>query len=59
MNNFDFRLWDLSKRRSSCQVFPSVQHQRLSINRELNHPAFQSIRIEQVLHFSLYVYFSK
>ncbi|XP_065339074.1 rho-related BTB domain-containing protein 1 isoform X3 [Cloeon dipterum] len=46
-NKSNQRLWDLSKRRSSCQVFPSIHHQRVSINKELNHPAFQSIRIEQ------------
>lgn len=48
-------MWEQLKRRSSCQILPSTEHtfkhSSLKIsggaNRELNHPAFQSIRITQ------------
>ncbi|XP_046383343.1 rho-related BTB domain-containing protein 1 isoform X2 [Ischnura elegans] len=42
------RVWDQIKRRSSCQVLPS-DARRVGVSRELNHPAFQSIRIEEVI----------
>ncbi|KAK7792778.1 hypothetical protein R5R35_004888 [Gryllus longicercus] len=42
------RVWDQLKRRSSCQVLTTDSSKRLGVTRELNHPAFQAIRIEQV-----------
>ncbi|XP_025990746.1 rho-related BTB domain-containing protein 1 isoform X3 [Solenopsis invicta] len=41
------RVWEQLKRRSSFQVLPTVDNQRKSngATRELNHPAFQNIRI--------------
>ncbi|XP_073969852.1 rho-related BTB domain containing isoform X3 [Rhodnius prolixus] len=45
-------VWDQLKRRSSCQVLTTACNnspsQRVCINRELNHPAFTSIRVQQV-----------
>nr|XP_024219309.1 rho-related BTB domain-containing protein 1 [Halyomorpha halys] len=44
-------VWDQLKRRSSCQVLTSACNnspsQRICANRELNHPAFTSIRVQQ------------
>ena len=45
-----FRVWEQLKRRSSCQVLSTETKQRLGVSRELNHPAFQAIRIEQVTY---------
>ncbi|KAL6445575.1 hypothetical protein ACFW04_000840 [Cataglyphis niger] len=41
------RVWEQLKRRSSFQVLPTVDNQRKTngATRELNHPAFQNIRI--------------
>ncbi|XP_024869425.1 rho-related BTB domain-containing protein 1 isoform X3 [Temnothorax curvispinosus] len=41
------RVWEQLKRRSSFQVLPTMDNQRKSngATRELNHPAFQNIRI--------------
>lgn len=41
------RVWEQIKRRSSFQVLPTVDNQKKSTGatRELNHPAFQSIRV--------------
>ncbi|XP_014216043.1 rho-related BTB domain-containing protein 1 isoform X3 [Copidosoma floridanum] len=41
------KVWDQIKRRSSFQVLPTVESQRKSIgaSRELNHAAFQNIRV--------------
>ncbi|XP_058802582.1 rho-related BTB domain-containing protein 1 isoform X2 [Phymastichus coffea] len=41
------KVWDQIKRRSSFQVLPTLETQRKPIGatRELNHPAFQSIRV--------------
>ncbi|XP_011871192.1 PREDICTED: rho-related BTB domain-containing protein 1 isoform X3 [Vollenhovia emeryi] len=41
------RVWEQLKRRSSFQVLPTLDNQRKSnsATRELNHPAFQNIRI--------------
>uniref|UniRef100_A0A146MA20 Rho-related BTB domain-containing protein 1 n=2 Tax=Lygus hesperus TaxID=30085 RepID=A0A146MA20_LYGHE len=45
-------VWEQLKRRSSCQVLTSACNnspsQRVCANRELNHPAFSSIRVQQV-----------
>ncbi|XP_021938929.1 rho-related BTB domain-containing protein 1-like [Zootermopsis nevadensis] len=41
------RVWEQLKRRSSCQVLSTDSKQRLGVSRELNHPAFQAIRVEQ------------
>ncbi|XP_067013129.1 rho-related BTB domain-containing protein 1 isoform X4 [Anabrus simplex] len=43
------RVWEQLKRRSSCQVLSTDTNKRLGMSRELNHPAFQAIRVEQVL----------
>lgn len=43
-------VWDQLKRRSSCQVLTACNNspsQRICANRELNHPAFTSIRVQQ------------
>lgn len=47
MNNINCRVWEQLKRRSSFQVLPTVDNQRKTngATRELNHPAFQNIRI--------------
>ncbi|XP_033341610.1 rho-related BTB domain containing isoform X1 [Megalopta genalis] len=41
------RIWEQLKRRSSFQVLPTMDNQRKSAGatRELNHPAFQNIRV--------------
>ncbi|CAB0010649.1 unnamed protein product [Nesidiocoris tenuis] len=44
-------VWEQLKRRSSCQVLTSTcntPNLRVCANRELNHPAFTSIRVQQV-----------
>lgn len=47
------RVWEQLKRRSSFQVLPTMDNQRKSngATRELNHPAFQNIRICLVSDF--------
>ncbi|KAJ8684185.1 hypothetical protein QAD02_019977 [Eretmocerus hayati] len=41
------KVWDQIKRRSSFQILPTIESQRkiIGASRELNHPAFQSIRV--------------
>lgn len=42
-------MWEQLKRRASCQVLPTMDREKpINASRELNHPAFQSIRITQV-----------
>lgn len=42
-------MWEQLKRRASCQILPTSDRDKpINASRELNHPAFQSIRITQV-----------
>ncbi|PSN29969.1 hypothetical protein C0J52_26564 [Blattella germanica] len=50
------RVWEQLKRRSSCQVLSTDTKQRLGVSRELNHPAFQAIRIEQLIVQSFHIF---
>ena len=60
MSSEPCRVWEQLKRRSSFQVLPTMDNQRKSnsATRELNHPAFQNIRIclVRVLTLSMGVY---
>ncbi|XP_052122122.1 rho-related BTB domain-containing protein 1 [Frankliniella occidentalis] len=41
------RVWEQIKRRSSCQVLSCDSNRRLDISRDMDHPAFTSIRVQQ------------
>ncbi|KAJ1525452.1 hypothetical protein ONE63_010263 [Megalurothrips usitatus] len=41
------RMWDQLKRRSSCQVLSCDVNRRLDVARDMDHPAFTSIRVQQ------------
>jgi len=49
------RVWEQLKRRSSFQVLPTMDNQRKNngATKELNHPAFQNIRICLVSDFDI------
>lgn len=49
------RVWEQLKRRSSFQVLPTMDTQRKATGatRDLNHPAFQNIRVCQVRILSI------
>lgn len=42
-----YRVWEQLKRRSSFQVLPTMDNQKkpTGTTRDLNHPAFQNIRV--------------
>ncbi|XP_051158151.1 rho-related BTB domain-containing protein 1 isoform X1 [Leptopilina boulardi] len=42
------KVWEQIKRRSSFQVLPTVDTKPTGASRELNHPAFQSIRLAMI-----------
>ncbi|XP_044740814.1 rho-related BTB domain-containing protein 1 isoform X2 [Chrysoperla carnea] len=47
-NKSQTKMWEQLKRRSSCQILSvSDTFKKTGANRELNHPAFQSIRVTQ------------
>lgn len=51
-------MWDQLKRRSSFQVLPTAdQRKAIGATRELNHPAFQNIRIALVNINNFYTVF--
>ncbi|XP_034254976.1 rho-related BTB domain-containing protein 1 isoform X3 [Thrips palmi] len=41
------RVWEQLKRRSSCQILTCDSNRRLDVSREMDHPAFLSIRVQQ------------
>lgn len=41
------RVWEQLKRRSSCQILTCDSNRRLDVSREMDHPAFSSIRVQQ------------
>ncbi|KAK3913203.1 Rho-related BTB domain-containing protein 1 [Frankliniella fusca] len=41
------KVWEQIKRRSSCQVLTCDSNRRLDVSREMDHPAFTSIRVQQ------------
>nr|CAD7425155.1 unnamed protein product [Timema monikensis] len=45
------RVWEQLKRRSSCQVLSTESNKKIGVSKDLNHPAFQTIRLEQCESF--------
>nr|CAD7204244.1 unnamed protein product [Timema douglasi] len=45
------RVWEQLKRRSSCQVLSTDSNKKIGVSKDLNHPAFQTIRLEQCESF--------
>ncbi|CAG2066914.1 unnamed protein product, partial [Timema podura] len=44
-------VWEQLKRRSSCQVLSTDSNKKIGVSKDLNHPAFQTIRVEQCESF--------